>query len=77
MPLTGSDTALKLLLKAAFENATVAYETGNSDAYIDTLCDHIAKAILNHIVANAVVNTTVIASSSTGPVSGTGIGTIK
>lgn len=76
MPLAGSDAVLKELLKSAFESATAAYESGNSDAYLDTLCSELAKAIVNHITANAVVNTTVTGSCSTGPITGVGTGTI-
>lgn len=76
MPLAGSDAALKELLKGAFESATAAYESGNSDTYLDTLCSELAKAIVNHITANAVVNTTVTGSCSTGPITGAGKGTI-
>lgn len=76
MPLAGSDAALKELLKGAFTQATAAYESGESSDYIDTLCSELAKAIVNHITANAVVNTTVTGSCSTGPITGAGIGTI-
>ena len=77
MPLAGSDAILKEMLKGAFENATQAYESGDSSAYIDVLCDGLAKAIVNHIVANAMINTTVTGSCSTGPITGMGIGNIK
>lgn len=76
MPLAGSDAVLKELLKGAFTQATAAYESGNSDAYLDTLCSELAKAIVNHITTNAVVNTTVTGTCSTGPITGAGTGTI-
>lgn len=76
MPLAGSDAVLKTLLKGAFTQAATAYEAGESSDYIDTLCGELAKAIVNHITANAVVNTTVTGSCSTGPITGAGIGTI-
>lgn len=76
MALAGSDTALKELLKAAFQQATLAYESGDSDAYLDSLCDGIAKAVVNHIVANAQVTTTVTGTCSTGPITGAGMGNI-
>lgn len=76
MPLAGSDAALKTLIKTAFQQATASYESGDSDAYLDTLCDGIAKAVINHIVANAQVQTTVTGTCSTGPIAGTGTGKI-
>ncbi len=76
MALAGSDTALKELLKAAFQQATASYENGDSSAYLDTLCDGIAKAVVNHIVANAQVTTTVTGTCSTGPITGAGMGNI-
>ena len=36
MPLAGSDAALKTLIKTAFQQATASYESGDSDAYLDT-----------------------------------------
>lgn len=76
MSLAGSDAALKSLMKAAFQQAASAYENGDSSAYLDKLCDGLAKAVINHIIANAQVQTTVTGTCSTGPIAGTGIGKI-
>lgn len=76
MPLAGSDAILKELLKTAFQQAASAYESGDSSAYLDKLCDGLAKAVINHIVANAQVQTTVTGTCSTGPIAGTGTGKI-
>lgn len=77
MALAGSDATLKILIKTAFQQASAVYESGgDSSAYLDALCDGIAKAVVSHITANAQVTTTVTGTSPAGPITGTGIGKI-
>ena len=76
MPLTGTEAVLSQKLQDAFNAATAAYKTGDSSKYLNTLCDGIAKAVINHIVANAEIVTTVAGTSPSGPITGTGKGNV-
>lgn len=66
MPLTGSETVLSAALRAAILAEPDAGAV-DGDA-LTALCDAIAAAVIPHIIANAVVNTTGTAAAQTGTV---------
>lgn len=75
MPLAGSETVLAAALEASIEAeiANACGHTPEAPNCIDGLALGIAKAIIPHITANALVNTVVVTPNT---INGTGVGTV-
>jgi len=75
MPITGTAPVLNTLIKAKMATAGVVI---TSPAELDKLTLSIAEAVIEHIVANALVTVASVSGVTTGPgVSGPGTGTIS
>lgn len=75
MPITGTGAVLNTLIKTKMATAGVVI---TDQAELDKLTLSIANAVIEHIVANALVNVTSVSGVTTGPgVSGPGVGTIS
>lgn len=75
MPIGGTESTLSALIQSEMTNNGV---TITDSAETDKLTLSIAKAVIDHIVANATVNVTSVSGVTTGPgVSGPGTGTIS
>ena len=75
MPLTGTENVLSSAIKTEMQAQGVAIV---DDTELTKLTLSIAKAVINHIVANALVNVTSVSGVTPGGgVSGSGTGTIS
>ena len=68
MPIAGTEDTLSTLIKSEMTNNGVDIQ---DDAELSKLTDSIAKAVIDHIVANALVTVTVVGGSSAGVHTGT------
>lgn len=78
MPLGGSAPALSSALRAALLGANAGFL---DNAALTGMCDAIADAVLNHVVANALVNVPALGivappGVAGGPCTGAAVGTI-
>ena len=77
MPLLGTHAALAALMEAELEAAMAPFAESNTIPPSRVTFEALAKAIINHIVATAVVAVPSVTGVTTGGgVSGPGVGTI-
>ncbi len=75
MPITGTENILSQQIRTLMSQNGI---TIVDDVELAKLTDAIAKAVIDHIVANATVNVISVSGVTTGPgVSGPGTGTIS